>query len=259
MELNYLTLLERAAMEGQEQMDRTEVGTRSLFGEKILWDLQHSFPLLTTKRVHFKSVVEELLWFLRGETNVNTLDASIWDEWSSPSGELGPIYSKQWRDWDGIDQIQGVIDSIKANPAGRRHIVSAWNVGELDQMALPPCHLLFQFYVRDGLFLDCQVYQRSADLFLGVPFNLASYGLLTHIVGHYTGYKPGKLHWVGGDCHVYLNHLPAVATQLVRNPVSGPKLAVRIPEGVTFDKLKAENFLLSGYDPHPSIKAKVAV
>jgi thymidylate synthase len=284
-ELEYLLTLGRVLAEGKPRGDRTGTGTRSMFALRMEFDLKKSFPLLTTKRVHFKSVVEELLWFLRGETNVNTLDAGIWDEWADESGELGPIYSSQWRAWKTgekgpfvatswasngepsagyqpdlvIDQIQGVIDSLKNDPNGRRHIVSAWNPGELHLMALPPCHMLFQFYVDDGE-LTCQLNQRSADMLLGVPFNIASYALLTHIIAHYTGLKPGRLVWIGGDCHIYNNHLDAVKEQLKREIPEGlPQMALNIPDGVAFDELKFEHFALSDYRPLSPIKAEVAV
>lgn len=256
----YLEALRSVQLHPEARGDRTGVGTRSRFGMRMVFDLKASFPLLTTKKVHFKSVIEELLWMLRGETNVNTLNASIWDEWADEHGELGPVYGAQWRDWDGIDQIQGVVDSIKTDPFGRRHIVSAWNVAQLSDMALPPCHLLFQFYVENDGGLSCQIYQRSADMFLGVPFNIASYAALTHIVAHYTGLEPARLIWVGGDCHIYHNHAGAVAEQLARRH-SGPlpQLALDIPEGCLFEDLTFTNFLLTDYRPQSAIKAEVAV
>lgn len=263
-ELEYLLALGKVLEAGEKRDDRTGVGTRAVFGLRMEFDLTVSFPLLTTKRVHFKSVVEELLWMLRGQTNVNDLDATIWDEWADTEGNLGPVYGKQWRAWQGeqghIDQIAEVIFSLRENPTSRRHIVNAWNVGQLDRMALPPCHMAFQFYVTTGGQLDCQLYQRSADMFLGVPFNIASYALLIHIVAHYAGLRPGRLIWVGGDCHIYDNHVEAVKEQLDRDiPGALPQLALRIPEGVAFDELTREHILLADYEPLAAIKAEVAV
>lgn len=285
-ELEYLCALGEVLEYGERRGDRTGTGTRSIFGMRMEFDLTEGFPLLTTKKIHFKSVVEELLWMLRGQTNVNDLDASIWNEWADEKGDLGPVYGEQWRSWStgrkgtfvvtqrasngeacdgcqpdiGIDQITTVIEGLRNDPEGRRHIVSAWNVAELDQMALPPCHMAFQFYVSRGTDLVCQLYQRSADMFLGVPFNIASYALLTHIIAHYTGYRASKLIWVGGDCHVYNNHVEAVETQLDRRPSRvEPQINLCIPEGVAFDQLKREHFELVNYEPQPAIAAEVAV
>lgn len=264
-ELNYLIALGDIVQSGEHRGDRTGTGTLSKFGLQLEFNLQDSFPLLTTKKIHFQSVAEELLWMLRGQTNVRTLNAHIWDEWATESGALGPIYGQQWRSWEtpdgSIDQITQVIIDLNNNPNSRRHIVSAWNVGQLEDMALPPCHLLFQFYVSQSGKLDCQVYQRSADMFLGVPFNIASYALLTHIIAHFTNLKPGRLIWVGGDCHIYNNHMEAVATQLARNPVSKrPSLTLSIPDDINFDELIFnEHIHLKDYDPLPGIRAEVSV
>lgn len=259
-DLVYLSALADVLELGELRDDRTGVGTRSLFGQRMIFNLQREFPLLTTKRVHFRSVAEELFWMLRGETNINTLNATIWDEWADENGDLGPIYGHQWRNADGVDQISNLIQGLIDDPMGRRHVVNAWNVGQLHLMKLPPCHMFFQFYVRDGGYLDCQIYQRSADMLLGVPFNIASYALLTHIIAHYTGYKVGRLLWLGGDCHIYNNHVEQVKTQLDREPTGArPQLALRIPEGVAFDELQFEHLQLANYNPHPTIKAEVAV
>ena len=240
--------------------ERTGVGTRSLFGMQMRFDLSKGFPLVTTKRVPLRLVAAELLWFLTGSTNNHDLIAlgcHIWDEWAGTDGELGPIYGKQWRDWNGIDQISKLVHDLKNNPHSRRHIVSAWNVSELDQMALAPCHCLFQFDVTDGK-LSCQLYQRSCDMFLGVPFNIASYALLTHMLAQQCNLEVGDFVWTGGDCHLYLNHGEQVATQLAREPRPLPQLRINRRPNSIFD-YKLEDFSLLGYDPHPAIKAPVAV
>lgn len=260
----YEDLLREVLEHGTPKSDRTGTGTRSLFGRQIRFDLAESFPLITTKRVHFKSIAVELLWFLRGETNVAYLrenGVTIWDEWANEQGELGPVYGVQWRSWptpDGghIDQIGQLIDQIRSNPDSRRLIVSAWNVAELDQMALAPCHAFFQFYVADGK-LSCQLYQRSADMFLGVPFNIASYALLTLMVAQQTGLEPGEFVWTGGDCHIYDNHVEQVQRQLARDPFPYPQIKLRKAESI-FD-YDFEDFELVGYEHHPGIKAPVAV
>ena len=261
----YLDLLRHVLTTGQRKADRTGTGTLSVFGHQMRFDLQAGFPLVTTKRVHFKSVVHELLWFIRGDTNTRYLrenGVTIWDEWADANGELGPVYGKQWRSWpapDGrsIDQLAQVIAQIKANPDSRRHIVSAWNVADLPAMALAPCHCLFQFHVADGK-LSCQLYQRSADLFLGVPFNIASYALLTHMVAQVTDLEPGDFIWTGGDCHLYLNHLDQVREQLSRAPFPLPTLRLN-PAVTRIDDFVFEDIELLGYQHHPAIKAPVAV
>ena len=250
---------------GTQKSDRTGTGTRSVFGRQMRFDLSESFPLITTKRVHFKSVALELLWFLRGDSNVRWLQergVSIWNEWADDDGELGPVYGVQWRSWptpDGgtIDQIAKVVESIRTNPDSRRHIVTAWNPAEVDNMALPPCHAMFQFYVADGK-LSCQLYQRSADLFLGVPFNIASYALLTLMVAQQTGLEPGEFVWTGGDVHIYDNHVDQVREQLSREPYPYPQLRLaRKPESI-FDYV-LEDFEVLDYRHHPGIKAPIAV
>ena len=261
----YLDLLRHVLTTGQGKADRTGTGTLSVFGHQMRFDLQAGFPLVTTKRVHFKSVAHELLWFIRGETNTRYLrenGVTIWDEWADANGELGPVYGKQWRSWpapDGrtIDQLAQVIAQIKANPDSRRHIVSAWNVADLPGMALAPCHCLFQFHVADGK-LSCQLYQRSADLFLGVPFNIASYALLTHMVAQVTGLEPGEFIWTGGDCHLYLNHLDQVREQLARTPLALPTLRLN-PAISCIDDFRFEDIELLDYQHHPAIKAPVAI
>ncbi len=261
----YLDLLRHVLTTGQRKADRTGTGTLSVFGHQMRFDLQAGFPLVTTKRVHFKSVAHELLWFIRGDTNTRYLrenGVTIWDEWADANGELGPVYGKQWRSWpapDGrsIDQLAQVIAQIKANPDSRRHIVSAWNVADLPAMALAPCHCLFQFHVADGK-LSCQLYQRSADLFLGVPFNIASYALLTHMVAQVTDLEPGDFIWTGGDCHLYLNHLDQVREQLSRAPFPLPTLRLN-PAVTRIDDFVFEDIELLGYQHHPAIKAPVAV
>nr|WP_269439674.1 thymidylate synthase [Arthrobacter sp. zg-Y40] len=250
---------------GTQKSDRTGTGTRSVFGRQMRFDLSESFPLITTKRVHFKSVALELLWFLRGDSNVRWLQergVSIWDEWADDDGELGPVYGVQWRSWptpDGghIDQIAKLVEGIRKNPDSRRHIVTAWNPAEVENMALPPCHALFQFYVADGK-LSCQLYQRSADTFLGVPFNIASYALLTMMVAQQTGLEPGEFVWSGGDVHIYDNHVEQVREQLGREPFPYPKLHIRrTPESI-FD-YTLEDFEVRDYQHHPGIKAPIAV
>ena len=260
----YEDLLRDVLEHGTEKGDRTGTGTRSVFGRQIRYDLSESFPLLTTKKVYFKGVAGELLWFLRGDSNVRWLQDNgvrIWNEWADEDGELGPVYGVQWRSWptpDGghIDQIEEVLRTLKENPDSRRNLVSAWNVAELDKMALMPCHLLFQLYVADGR-LSMQVYQRSADMFLGVPFNIASYALLTHMFAQQAGLKVGELIWTGGDCHIYNNHVEQVREQLSRSPRQYPQLRLRKAASLfdyTFDDIEVE-----GYDPHPTIKAEVSV
>ena len=261
----YLQLVQHVLDHGTPKSDRTGTGTLSVFGYQLRFDLGAGFPLLTTKKVHLRSIIYELLWFLRGDTNIRFLNekkVTIWDEWADANGELGPVYGYQWRSWpapDGrhIDQISGVIDQIKRNPDSRRLVVSAWNVGELDRMALAPCHALFQFYVADGK-LSCQLYQRSADIFLGVPFNIASYALLTMMVAQACNLKPGDFIHTLGDAHLYVNHLDQAREQLSRDP--RPLPAMRLNREVTsiFD-FKFADFTLENYDPHPSIKAPIAV
>ena len=261
----YLNLLDHVKWTGIRKEDRTGTGTLSTFGYQLRFNLSHGFPLLTTKKLHLKSIIHELLWFLRGDTNIQYLKdngVSIWDEWADEDGELGPVYGKQWRSWaapDGssIDQIAKLIDGIRRNPDSRRHIVTAWNPSDVDRMALPPCHCLFQFYVADGR-LSCQLYQRSADVFLGVPFNIASYALLTMMVAQVCGLKPGDFVWTGGDCHLYLNHLDQANKQLSRAPRGLPKMRIN-PEVKDIFGFRFEDFTLEGYNPHPHIKAEVAV
>lgn len=261
----YLDLMRHVLEHGTDKTDRTGTGTRSVFGAQLRFDLRDGFPLVTTKKVHLKSVIYELLWFLRGESNVRWLQergVSIWDEWAAPDGELGPVYGVQWRSWptpDGghIDQIAQVIEQIKRTPDSRRLIVNAWNVAQIDDMALPPCHAMFQFYVADGR-LSCQLYQRSADLFLGVPFNIASYALLTLMVAQVCRLEPGEFIWTGGDVHLYSNHMEQVERQLVREPRSLPVMHLN-PDVKDIFEFRYEDFRLEGYDPHPGIKAPVAV
>ena len=261
----YLDLLDHVLKNGYEKSDRTGTGTISVFGYQMRFDLQEGFPALTTKKLHLRSIIHELLWFLKGSTNIQYLHdngVSIWDEWASPEGELGPVYGYQWRSWpksDGthIDQIKKVVDSIKNNPDSRRHIVSAWNVGELDKMALPPCHLLFQFYVAGGR-LSCQMYQRSCDIFLGVPFNIASYALLTMMMAQVTGLQPGEFVHTLGDAHIYLNHIEQVKLQLPRTPFPLPKMIINPEIHDIFDFSYAD-FSLQDYQAHPHIKGKIAI
>jgi thymidylate synthase len=261
----YETFMRHVYEHGTEKTDRTGTGTKSVFGYQMRFDLKQGFPLVTTKKVHLKSIVYELLWFLRGDSNAKWLQergVTIWNEWAAENGDLGPVYGVQWRSWptpDGghIDQIAQVLQTIKTNPDSRRMIVSAWNVSELDKMALMPCHAFFQFYVANGK-LSCQLYQRSADIFLGVPFNIASYALLTHMVAQQCDLDVGDFIWTGGDCHIYSNHVEQVQTQLAREPHAYPKLKIaRKPESI-FD-YQFEDFMIEGYDPHPAIKAPVAV
>lgn len=260
----YEDLLRRVLETGTRKADRTGTGTRSLFGAQLRFDLQAGFPLVTTKRVHLRSVVYELLWFLRGDSNVRWLQehgVSIWDEWAAPDGELGPVYGVQWRSWptpDGghVDQLAAVLEGLRRDPDSRRHLVSAWNVAQIPQMALAPCHAMFQFYVADGR-LSCQLYQRSADMFLGVPFNIASYALLTHMVAQQVDLEVGDFVWTGGDCHVYDNHVDQVREQLSRTPFPAPRLELdRAPS--LFDYTYEDVHVLD-YQHHPAIKAPVAV
>lgn len=261
----YLDLMRLVLEHGHPKSDRTGTGTLSIFGAQMRFSLDCGFPLLTTKKLHMRSIVHELLWFLRGDTNIRYLKengVSIWDEWADENGELGPVYGKQWRRWetaDGrtVDQIAQLIDGLKRNPDSRRHLVNAWNPGEVDGMALPPCHALFQFYVAGGR-LSCQLYQRSADIFLGVPFNIASYALLTLMVAQVCDYEPGEFIWTGGDCHLYLNHLDQARLQLTRDPRPLPTMRLNAEVHDIFS-FRFEDFTLEGYDPHAHIKAEVAV
>ena len=261
----YLDLLRKIMADGAVKSDRTGTGTKSIFGYQMRFDLNEGFPLLTTKKLHLRSIIHELLWFLAGDTNIKYLHdnkVTIWDEWASPDGELGPIYGYQWRSWpapDGrhIDQIAAVVESLKHNPDSCRHIVSAWNVADIDRMALPPCHALFQFYVAEGR-LSCQLYQRSADVFLGVPFNIASYALLTMMMAQVCGLKPGDFVHTLGDAHIYLNHFDQVHEQLSRTPRALPVMKLN-PAVDSIFGFRYEDFTLEGYDPWPSIKAPIAV
>ncbi len=261
----YLDLCRNILERGTDRPDRTGTGTRSLFGWQMRFDLRAGFPLLTTKRLNIKAITHELLWFLRGETNIESLNEAgvhIWDAWADGKGELGPVYGRQWRAWsaaDGrsVDQIRILVEGIRKHPSSRRHIVSAWNVGELDRMALPPCHGLFQFYVADGG-LSCQLYQRSGDVFLGVPFNIASYSLLTHMVAQVCGLEAREFIHTLGDAHIYANHIDNVRLQLTRTPRPLPSLKLN-PEVSRIDGFRFEDFTLSGYDPHPPIRADIAV
>ena len=261
----YLELIRRILDEGAQQNDRTGVGTLSVFGHQMRFDLSKGFPVVTTKKLHLRSIIVELLWFLRGETNIRWLNenrVSIWDEWADADGDLGPVYGKQWRDWESpggahIDQITQLVEQIRTNPASRRQIVTAWNPGEIDRMALAPCHCLFQTHVANGR-LSLQLYQRSADVFLGVPFNIASYALLTHMLAQQCDLEPGDFIWTGGDCHIYSNHLEQVRTQIEREPFPLPQLRIaRRPDSI-FD-YTLEDFELVGYQAHPHIKGDVAV
>jgi len=261
----YLDLMQHILDEGTNKADRTGTGTLSVFGAQLRFDLQQGFPLLTTKKVHLKSIIHELLWFLKGDTNIAYLKehgVTIWDEWADEQGELGPVYGHQWRSWpaaDGrhIDQISKVLEEIRRNPDSRRLIVSAWNVADIDRMALAPCHAFFQFYVADGR-LSCQLYQRSADFFLGVPFNIASYSLLTMMVAQVCGLKPGDFVHTFGDCHLYLNHLDQAREQLSRQTRMLPRMVIN-PDVTSLFDFQYDDFSLVGYDPHPAIKAPVAV
>lgn len=261
----YLDLLDHVLKNGTEKSDRTGTGTISVFGYQMRFNLNDGFPLLTTKKLHLKSILHELLWFISGDTNIKYLTdngVKIWNEWADENGNLGPVYGYQWRSWpaDGgrkIDQLMNVIESIKRSPDSRRHIVSAWNVGELDRMALPPCHLMFQFYVADGR-LSCQLYQRSADIFIGVPFNIASYAILTHIIARVTGLQPGDFIHTLGDAHIYLNHIDQVKLQLSREPYKLPQLKIN-PEVNEILKFRYEDFTLTDYVAHPHIKGDISV
>ncbi len=261
----YLNLVKDILENGTQKGDRTGTGTISVFGRQLRFNLQEGFPLVTTKKVHLKSIIHELLWFLQGDTNIRYLKENgvkIWDEWADENGELGPVYGHQWRSWPGpdggsIDQISQVVNQIKSNPDSRRIIVSAWNVAEVNNMALPPCHTLFQFYVADGK-LSCQLYQRSADVFLGVPFNIASYALLTLMLAQVCNLQPGEFIHTFGDTHLYLNHLEQAKLQLSRTPKPLPKMELN-PEVKSVFDFKYEDFTLTGYEPHPAIKAPVAV
>jgi thymidylate synthase len=263
--IQYLNLLDTILKEGVEKKDRTGTGTLSIFGHQMRFRLSEGFPVVTTKKLHLKSIIHELLWFLQGDTNVRYLQEKgvrIWNEWAGEDGELGPVYGAQWRSWtasDGrtIDQISQVVESLKNNPDSRRHIVSAWNVGDLEKMHLPPCHLLFQFYVAGGR-RSCQLYQRSCDVFLGVPFNIASYALLTLMMAQVTGYEPGDFVWTGGDVHIYTNHLEQVKLQLTRQPLPLPEMRLN-PEVKNIFDFKYENFELVNYQAHPHIPGQVAV
>jgi thymidylate synthase len=264
-EEQYLELLRLILETGVDRGDRTGTGTRSIFGHQMRFDLGAGFPLLTTKKVHLKSIIYELLWFLRGETNVRWLQergVTIWDEWADSDGELGPVYGSQWRSWpDGkggsIDQIAGVVESIRTKPESRRHIVTAWNPAEVDEMALPPCHCLFQFYVAGGR-LSCQLYQRSGDVFLGVPFNIASYALFTMMVAQVTGLQPGEFVHSLGDVHLYANHFEQAKLQMARVPKPLPRMTIN-PDRTSIVDFEYDDFMLTGYDPHPAIRAAIAV
>ena len=261
----YETLLEHVYKTGVDKNDRTGVGTRSVFGYQMRFNLAEGFPLVTTKKLHIRSIVHELLWFLSGSSNIKYLHdngVSIWDEWADENGDLGPVYGVQWRSWpaaDGrkIDQITNLVEGIKKNPDSRRHLVVAWNPAEVDKMALPPCHCLFQFYVANGK-LSCQLYQRSCDIFLGVPFNIASYSLLTHMIAQQCDLDVGDFVWTGGDCHIYKNHFEQVELQLSRTPRAYPKLVIGRKPASIFD-YKFEDFVIEDYDPWPHIKAPIAV
>lgn len=262
---NYLDLMADVLANGSKKTDRTGTGTLSVFGRQLRFDLRDGFPLVTTKKLHLRSIIHELLWFLKGDTNIAYLrenGVTIWDEWADENGELGPVYGHQWRSWpapDGrhIDQIAQVIEQIRTKPDSRRHIVSAWNPAEVDKMALPPCHALFQFYVADGR-LSCQLYQRSADYFLGVPFNIASYALLTHMFAQQCNLEPGDFVWTGGDIHLYLNHLDQAREQLSRAPFPLPGLIINRRPADIFS-YRFEDFTIEGYQSHPGIKAPIAV
>lgn len=260
----YLDLMQHVLENGAKKEDRTGTGTLSVFGYQMRFDLSRGFPLVTTKKLHLKSIIYELLWFLRGDTNIGYLKengVSIWDEWADENGNLGPVYGAQWRSWSSengpVDQITHLIEQIKSNPDSRRHLVSAWNVGEIEKMALPPCHILFQFYVANGK-LSCQLYQRSADIFLGVPFNIASYALFTMMIAQVCDLQPGEFIHTFGDAHLYSNHIEQARLQLSRQPHPLPQMHIN-PEVKNIFKFSYEDFTLKNYDPHPHIKAKVAV
>jgi thymidylate synthase len=261
----YLDLMRHVLERGNTKTDRTGTGTRSVFGWQMRFDLAEGFPMLTTKKLHQKSIIHELLWFLQGDTNISYLKdngVSIWNEWADANGDLGPVYGKQWRRWEApdgrsIDQITQLIEGLKKNPDSRRHLVCAWNPADVDHMALPPCHALFQFYVADGK-LSCQLYQRSADIFLGVPFNIASYALLTLMIAQVCGFQPGEFVHTLGDAHIYLNHLEQAQLQLAREPRPLPRMRLN-PEVTDLFAFRFEDFTLEGYDPHPHIAGKVAV
>ena len=255
----YEQLVKHVYENGEQRTDRTGTGTYSVFGTRLEYDLLHGFPLITSKKTHFKSVLEELLWFLRGETNTSTLNASIWDSWIDENGDLGPIYGKQFRDFGGVDQIERLINDITSDPSSRRLIVSAWNPPEIPDMALAPCHVMFQVYVRDYQYLDLQVYQRSADLFLGVAFNIASYALLLHILASITGYIPGKLTWIGGDTHLYINHLEQAEELIYQRSIPEFPLLTINRRIYSVDSIDSSIFELTDYNPNPVIKAPVAV
>lgn len=262
---SYLSLLQHIMDNGVFKSDRTGTGTKSVFGYQMRFDLSEGFPVLTTKKLHLRSIIHELLWFIKGDTNIKYLNdngVTIWDEWADSNGDLGPVYGGQWRSWRGadgktVDQLSALIDGIKKNPDSRRHIISAWNVGELDKMALPPCHAMVQFYVANGK-LSCQLYQRSADVFLGVPFNIASYALFTIMVAQVCDLTPGEFIHTFGDAHIYTNHFDQVALQLSREPRALPQMVINKDVKSIFD-FKYEDFMLTGYDPHPGIKAPIAV
>ena len=261
----YHDLLGHVLATGVTRMDRTGTGTRSVFGYQMRFDLDEGFPLITTKKLHLRSIIHELLWFLAGDTNIAYLKAnkvSIWDEWADDNGDLGPVYGKQWRSWaapngESIDQIARLIAGLRSNPDSRRHVVSAWNPADVDHMALPPCHCLFQFYVAEGR-LSCQLYQRSADIFLGVPFNMASYALLTHMIAQVVGLKPGDFVHTFGDAHLYLNHIEQAELQLSRAPRALPRLKLD-PTVTDLFAFRFDHIAIEGYDPHPAIKAPIAV
>ncbi|MGQ4879605.1 thymidylate synthase [Billgrantia sp. LNSP4103-1] len=265
LEQPYLDLMRQVLEQGVDSEDRTGVGTRSLFGHQMRFDLARGFPLVTTKKLHLRSIIHELLWFLRGDTNIAYLKehgVSIWDEWADEKGDLGPVYGYQWRSWPDprgghVDQIARLLEQIRVNPRSRRLIVSAWNPALVDEMALPPCHCLFQFYVAEGR-LSCQLYQRSADIFLGVPFNIASYALLTRMIAQVSGLEPGDFVHTLGDAHLYLNHLEQAELQLTRTPRSAPRLVLD-PSVDSLFEFRFEHIAIEGYDPYPHIKAKVAV
>lgn len=264
IEHQYEDLMRHVFFHGVNKSDRTGTGTRSVFGYQMRFNLQNGFPLVTTKKLHLRSIIHELLWFLKGDNNIRYLHengVTIWDEWADENGDLGPVYGVQWRNWRGadknVDQIAELVHTIKTNPDSRRMIVTAWNVAELDKMALPPCHMMFQVYVADGK-LSCQLYQRSCDIFLGVPFNIASYSLLTHMLAQQCDLEVGDFVWTGGDCHLYNNHFDQVRLQLSREPRPYPKLVIKRKPDSIFD-YKFEDFEIVGYDPHPAIKAPVAV